>query len=147
MTSSSNPLLRPGVWLMRQWRLGGSLMMLDSEYGRGNANVGNRVVGAPNLVATAQLAYRVAQVPGLQLTAGVKHTGNTLLRATGDLRTPAYTLLNLGATYDTVVGGYDTTWRLSVNNAADKKYWMYQYANYVKAGDPRTVSLSATVRF
>ena len=110
---------------------------LDSEYGRGNANVGNRVVGAPNLVATAQLAYRVAQVPGLQLTAGAKHTGNTLLRATGDLRTPAYTLLNLGATYDTVVGGYDTTWRLSVNNAADKKYWMYQYANYVKAGDPR----------
>ncbi|RZJ08957.1 MAG: TonB-dependent receptor [Acidovorax sp.] len=133
--------------LGRQWRLGGSLMVLDSEYGRGNANVGNRVVGAPNLVATAQLAYRVAQLPGLQLTAGAKHTGNTLLRATGDLRTPAYTLLNLGATYDTVVGGYDTTWRLSVNNAADKKYWMYQYANYVKAGDPRTVSLSATVRF
>lgn len=133
--------------LGRQWRLGGSLMLLDSEYGKGNAHIGHRVVGAPNLVATAQLAYRVAQLPGLQLTAGAKHTGNTMLRPAGDLRTPAYTLLNLGATYDTVVGGYDTTFRASINNAADKRYWMYQYANYVKAGDPRTFSLSATVRF
>ncbi|WP_462390645.1 TonB-dependent siderophore receptor [Acidovorax sp. Q11] len=130
-----------------QWRLGGSLMLLDSEYGRGNAHTGNRVVGAPKTVATAQLAYRVAQVPGLQLTAGIKHTGNTPLRPSGELSTPAFTLLNLGATYDTLMGGYATTWRASINNAADKKYWLYQYANYVKAGDPRTFNLSATVRF
>ena len=50
-------------------------------------------------MATAQLAYRVAQVPGLQLTAGIKHTGNTPLRPSGELSTPAFTLLNLGATY------------------------------------------------
>jgi iron complex outermembrane receptor protein len=130
-----------------QWRLGGSLMLLDSEYGQGNTYTGNRVVGAPKLVATAQLAYRVAQLPGLQLTAGVKHTGNTMLRPSGELSTPGFTLVNLGATYDTVVSGYNTTWRLSINNAADKKYWLYQYANYVKAGDPRTLNLSATVRF
>lgn len=122
-------------------------MLLDSEYGRGNAHTGNRVVGAPKTVATAQLAYRVAQVPGLQLTAGIKHTGNTPLRPSGELSTPAFTLLNLGATYDTLMGGYATTWRASINNAADKKYWLYQYANYVKAGDPRTFNLSATVRF
>ena len=130
-----------------QWRLGSSLMLLDSEYSRGAAFIGNRVAGAPKLVATAQLAYRVAQLPGLQLTAAIKHTGNTMLRPSNDLSNAGYTLINLGATYDTLIGGYDTTFRLAVNNAADKRYWMYQYANYIKAGDPRSFNLSATVRF
>jgi iron complex outermembrane receptor protein len=130
-----------------QWNLGGNLMLLDTQYGRGNAFTGNRVAGAPEFVATVQLAYRLAQLPGLQLTAGVKHTGNTMLRPSNDLGTAGYTLMNLGATYDTVVGGYSTTFRLAMNNATDKKYWLYQYANYVKAGDPRALSLSATVRF
>ncbi|RYF70237.1 MAG: TonB-dependent receptor [Comamonadaceae bacterium] len=130
-----------------QWRLGGNLMLLDSEYTRGNAFIGNRVAGAPKLVATAQLSYRVAQLPGLQLSAAIKHTGNTMLRPANTLQTDDYTLLNLGATYDTVVSGLSTTFRLTLSNVADKKYWMYQYANYVKAGDPRTLSLSATVRF
>ncbi len=133
--------------LGRPWRVGGSLMLLDSEYGRGNAYAGNRVVGAPKVVATAQVAYRVPQLPGLQLTAGVKHTGPTMLRPANDLRTDGFTLLNLGATYDTVVGGHDTTFRFALNNAADKRYWLYQYGNYVKAGDPRSFNLSATVRF
>ncbi len=133
--------------LGRPWRVGGSLMLLDSEYGRGNAYAGNRVVGAPKVVATAQVAYRVPQLPGLQLTAGVKHTGPTMLRPANDLRTDGFTLLNLGATYDTVVGGHDTTFRFALNNAADKRYWLYQYGDYVKAGDPRSFNLSATVRF
>ncbi|MDR6216019.1 TonB-dependent receptor [Paracidovorax wautersii] len=133
--------------LGRPWRVGGSLMLLDPEYGRGNAYAGNRVVGAPKVVATAQVAYRVPQLPGLQLTAGVKHTGPTMLRPANDLRTDGFTLLNLGATYDTVVGGHDTTFRFALNNAADKRYWLYQYGNYVKAGDPRSFNLSATVRF
>jgi len=34
-----------------------------------------------------------------------------------------------------------------LNNVANKKYWMYQYADYIKAGDARTVSLNATLRF
>lgn len=133
--------------LGRPWRVGGSLMLLDPEYGRGNAYAGNRVVGAPKVVATAQVAYRVPQLPGLQLTAGVKHTGPTMLRPANDLRTDGFTLLNLGATYDTVVGGHDTTFRFALNNAADKRYWLYQYGDYVKAGDPRSFNLSATVRF
>ena len=52
-----------------QWQLGGNLMFLDTSYRRGNDFVGNRVAGAPNLVATAQLSYAVPQVPGLKLSA------------------------------------------------------------------------------
>ncbi|MOA56119.1 TonB dependent receptor [compost metagenome] len=70
-----------------------------------------------------------------------------MLRTSNDLHAPGYTLMNLGATYDTVVGGYDTTFRVALNNATGKQYWMYQYANYIKAGDPRSLNVSATLRF
>ncbi|KAF1018378.1 MAG: Ferric-anguibactin receptor FatA [Paracidovorax wautersii] len=133
--------------LARNWELGGNLMLLDSEYKKGNDYSGNRVAGAPRTVVAAKLSYSVPQLPGLKLHAGLKYTGSTMLRPANDIQVASYTLLNLGAVYDTRIGGYDTTWRLAINNAANKKYWMYQYADYLKAGDPRSVSASATVRF
>lgn len=133
--------------LSRQWSIGGNLMALATEYGSGSAFEGNRVAGSPRFVATGQVAYRVPEIKGLQLRLGAKYTGRTPLRADDSLALDSYTLVSLGASYDTVLGGHATTLRASVNNLLDKKYWMYQYADYIKAGDPRTVSLSATLHF
>ncbi|HIV72649.1 MAG TPA: TonB-dependent receptor, partial [Candidatus Aquabacterium excrementipullorum] len=129
------------------WSLGGNLMLLDTEYSKGSDNIGNRVSGAPRFVATAQLGYKVPSVTGLQLNAGAKYTGNTMLRPDNSIDLGGYTLLGVGATYDTTLAGYDTTWRLNVQNLTNKTYWMYQYDDYIKAGDPRTFNLSATLRF
>jgi iron complex outermembrane receptor protein len=133
--------------LARSWTLGGNLMLLDTEYAKGQANIGNRVAGAPRVVATAQLGYQVPQVAGLSLRADAKYTGGTSLRAAGGLGTAGYTLLNVGARYETRVNGYDTTFRVGINNLLDKQYWMYQYADYVKPGDPRTLAMSVTAKF
>lgn len=133
--------------LSRQWSVGGNLMLLDTEYVKGSSYNGNEVAGAPKLVASAQLAYRVPTVQGLQVRLGAKHTGETALRAANNLSVDSYTLFNLGATYDTKVQGHATTFRASVNNLTDKQYWMYQYADYIKAGDPRSLHASATVHF
>ena len=130
-----------------QWQLGGNLMWLDSSYERGSSNQGNRVAGAPEVVATAQLSYAVAQLPGLTLSADAKYTGPTMLNASNGIKLPGYALANVGASYTTRLGGYDTTWRLAVNNVANKRYWEYQYENYVKPGDPRTLSVSAKLDF
>ena len=130
-----------------QWQLGGNLMWLDSSYERGSSNQGNRVAGAPEYVATAQLSYAVPQLPGLKLSADAKYTGPTMLNASNGIRLPGYALANVGASYTTRLGGYDTTWRFAVNNVANKRYWEYQYENYVKPGDPRTVSVSAKLDF
>ncbi|MDP9898070.1 TonB-dependent siderophore receptor [Variovorax ginsengisoli] len=130
-----------------QWRLGASLMALDSSYEQGSTYVGNRVAGAPHLVATASLGYDVAQLPGLKLSADVKYTGSTMLNASNQLKVPGYAVANVGASYVTRLGGYDTTFRFAVNNVANRKYWEYQYENYIKAGDPRTFSLSAKLDF
>ncbi|TWC71953.1 iron complex outermembrane receptor protein [Herbaspirillum sp. SJZ099] len=130
-----------------QWQLGSSLMFLDSKYSKGSAYTGNRVAGAPDMVATAQLSYLVPQLAGLKLMADAKYTGNTMLRAANDLKAPGYALFNLGASYTTRIGKYDTTFRAAVNNLLDKRYWQYQWENYIKPGDPRTFSVSAKVDF
>ncbi|MBV7541610.1 TonB-dependent receptor [Acidovorax sp. sic0104] len=134
--------------LDKGWSLGGNLMVLDSEYASGEeAMVGRRVAGAPRWVATAQVAYRVPQVPGLQVQVGAKYTGKTPLRADNSIPVDGYALASLGASYETRVGGRDTVWRASVHNLFNRKYWMYQYSNYIKAGDARSLNLSATVHF
>lgn len=158
-TNASNEIVQDGESIFQgvelavstrlgaNWSIGGNVMLLDSEYRRGLNHTGNRVAGAPKFVAAAQVAYQVPQVPGLRLLADAKYTGATMLRPGNDIEVGSYTIVNLGASYDTVVGGYDTTFRVAVNNVANKKYWMYQYADYIKAGDARTVSLNATLRF
>ena len=122
-------------------------MLLDSEYQNGFSYAGNRVAGAPATVAAAQLAYTVPQLPGLKLNANMKYTGATMLRPSNNLQVPGYTLLNVGAVYDTRINGYDTTFRIAINNATDKRYWMFQYSEYIKAGDPRSLTLNASVKF
>jgi iron complex outermembrane receptor protein len=140
--------LGAAVRLNNWWSLGGNLMLLDSEYVSGEeAIVGNRVAGSPHQVATVQLAYRVPEITGLQLRLGAKYTGKTELRADNSLELDAYTLANLGATYDTQISGRAVTFRANINNLFNNKYWMYQYSDYIKAGDSRMLNLSATLHF
>jgi iron complex outermembrane receptor protein len=131
----------------RQWELSGSLMALDSYYSKGTSYNGNRVAGAPDFVATGRLSYNVPGVSGLKLFTDAKYTGKTAVRAAGGLDAPDYTVMNIGASYATRISGYGVTFRAAVNNVLDKKYWMFQYANYVRPGDPRSVSLNAAVDF
>ncbi|WP_423460995.1 TonB-dependent siderophore receptor [Ottowia sp. VDI28] len=140
--------LSAAAHLGKQWRIGGSLMALDATYGQGDSSInGHRIAGTARMIASAQVGYRVPQVPGLQLFAGLKYTGNTMLNAQNSIQVPSYTLIGLGASYDTVVAGNSTTLRVQVNNAANKQYWGYQYAGYIKPGDSRSISMTATMRF
>lgn len=133
--------------LGRDWQVGGTMMLLNSRYRKGSGHDGNRVAGAPSFVAAAQVSYDVPQLPGLSLRANAKYTGSTWLRPANDISLPGYVIVNLGAAYKTRVYGYDTTFRLALNNVTNKKYWEFQYGNYIKMGDPRNVSLTASARF
>ena len=35
----------------------------------------------------------------------------------------------------------------ALDNITNKRYWEYQYADYISPGDPRTVSLNARIDF
>ncbi|HSV59679.1 MAG TPA: TonB-dependent receptor, partial [Variovorax sp.] len=158
-TNSANVLVQDGMSIYqgvelgstmrlgRQWQIGANLMWLDSSYDQGTANIGNRVSGAPSFVATAQVTYAVAQLPGLKFFADAKYTGGTMLNATNQLKLDSYTIGNVGASYATRIGGLDTVFRLALNNVTDERYWEFQYDNYLKPGDPRTLAVSAKLNF
>ncbi|MBN9342714.1 MAG: TonB-dependent receptor, partial [Comamonadaceae bacterium] len=65
-----------------------------------------------------------------------------------------YTTLDVGARYSTRVSGVATTWRLSVNNVFDKRYWLSIFPGSVNGngasssaflGSPRELRLSVAV--
>jgi iron complex outermembrane recepter protein len=135
------------VRLGRGWQVSGNVMLLDTWYAKGQQFSGNRVAGAPQFVAAARVTYDVPFVPGLQVGADTKYTGNTPIRPAGNLETGGYMLVNVGANYMTRIGGHDVTLRAAIDNITNRRYWMFQYANYIAPGDPRTVSLNAKIDF
>lgn len=137
-----------GVRLGSQWLLEGNLMLLNASYEKGPAaSQGKRVAGAPELMATARLSYKVPQVAGLKLMADAKYTGDVMADTANRFNVPAHTLYNLGASYSTKVGNYPTTLRAVVNNLSNERFWEFQYAGYIKPADPRSLSLSAQFEF
>ncbi|WP_153134435.1 TonB-dependent siderophore receptor [Paraburkholderia agricolaris] len=135
------------VRLGSSWNVGGDLMWINTKYEKGAANNGNRVAGAPQFVVAGHAAYSVPYVPGLRIGADAKFTGNTNVRPSASLNAPGYLLVNLGASYATRIGGYDVTFRAAIDNLLNRRYWQYQYADYVTPGDPRTLSLNARIDF
>lgn len=135
------------VRLGRSWQVSGDVMLLDTWYAKGQQYNGKRVAGAPQFVAAARVSYDVPFVPGLQVGADAKYTGNTEVRPAGDLETGGYMLVNVGANYMTRIGGHDVTLRAAIDNLTNRRYWMFQYDSYIAPGDPRTISLNAKIDF
>ncbi|HTH45636.1 MAG TPA: TonB-dependent receptor [Oxalicibacterium sp.] len=131
----------------RQWNVLGNMMFLDTKYEKGAENIGNRVQGAPKFTAAAQVAYHVAALPGLKLMVDAKYTGNVMLNSVNTLQAPGYTLINAGASYSTRIAGRNTTFRAAINNVTDREYWEYQYDDWIKPADPRTLSVGVEVDF
>ncbi|WP_199272504.1 TonB-dependent siderophore receptor [Paraburkholderia acidisoli] len=135
------------VRLGRSWQVSGDVMLLDTWYAKGQSYNTNRVAGAPKFVVAGRVSYDVPYVPGLQLGADAKFTGNTEVRPQNNLQTGGFLLVNVGANYLTRVGGHDVTLRAAIDNIANRRYWMFQYADYIAPGDPRMVSLNAKIDF
>ncbi|VVE23616.1 Ferrichrome receptor FcuA [Pandoraea iniqua] len=135
------------VKLGTQWTLGASAMALDSWYSRTNGFDGNRVGGAPRFVLSGNVDYKIPYVPGLSVGGDIRYNGRTVLNPANSLTVSGYTLINIGATYRTRVAGKDVTLRAAVSNLTNRKYWEYQYDNYIKPADPRMVSLNAKIDF
>ena len=158
-TNSQNVLVQDGLSIYQgaelagaarigsQWEVGGSAMYLDSYYDKGQTYNGNRVAGAPSFILTGRLAYRIPYVPGLKVGIDGKYTGTTKLRPAGDLTLGGYTIFNLGATYSTRVAGKELTLRAALTNLTNKRYWGFQYAEYIQPGDPPAISVSAKISY
>ena len=105
----------------------------------------------PTLRASLYGDYALPWVDGLALLGGVQYSGKKYASQVGSVQADAYAIFNIGSRYSTRIEGYDTVFRLTVDNLFDKRYWRdvgeYMGDNYVFQGAPLTARLSASINF
>jgi iron complex outermembrane recepter protein len=114
-------------------------------------------VGAPKVKGNVLVEYRVPTVPGLTATLDYQFTGPRAGNDTNSFTVAGYNLVDLGARYVSMIRSTPVTWRLAVDNIADRRYWStvgpsdLTGANtgslLAHLGSPRTVLASASMSF
>ena len=112
---------------------------------------GHQAINVPTLRASLYGDYALPWVDGLALLGGVQYSGKKYASQVGSVQADAYAIFNIGSRYSTRIEGYDTVFRLTVDNLFDKRYWRdvgeYMGDNYLFQGAPLTARLSASVNF
>jgi iron complex outermembrane receptor protein len=107
------------------------------------AIVGNRVESTPRFQSVLGFDARVPQVAGLSFHGDASYVGEQAANSAGTWTVPPVTLVNAGAAWRTRYNGHPLTFRVEVNNLADRAYWYSTASNALQIGAPRTVSLNA----
>ena len=112
---------------------------------------GHQTINVPTLRASLYGDYALPWIDGLALLGGVQYSGKKYASQVGTVQADAYAIFNIGSRYSTRIEGYDTVFRLTVDNLFDKRYWRdvgeYMGDNYVFQGAPLTARLSASINF
>ncbi|WP_237880833.1 TonB-dependent siderophore receptor [Pseudomonas sp. PGPR40] len=112
---------------------------------------GHQAINVPTLRANLYGDYALPWFDGLALLGGVQYSGSKYANRQGEVQTGAYAIFNIGSRYSTRIDGYDTVFRLTVDNLFDKRYWRdageYMGDGYVFQGAPLTARLSASINF
>ncbi len=135
----------------RELLLGASMAAIHTEQeAAGQPYDGKRVTNVPNFKSTVWVDYAVTDVPGLKLNANWQYAGKKAFDLENKTMVPSYSVVNLGGSYATRVGGSSVILRAQVKNAFDKFYWRDvtpDLGGYLFPGSPRTFQLSAQVDF
>ncbi|WP_419735841.1 TonB-dependent siderophore receptor [Pseudomonas sp. COR18] len=112
---------------------------------------GHQAINVPRLRASLSGDYALPWLDGLALLGGMQYSGRKSASHQGGAETGAYAIFNVGSRYSTRIDGYDTVFRLTVDNLFDKRYWRdvgeYMGDDYLFQGAPLTARLSASVNF
>lgn len=134
-------------------RLLGGLTLLDAELTKtqNGANDGNEPIGVPKTQANIGGEWDVPGLNGLTLNSRVIYTSSQHTNNANSLEIPSWTRLDIGARYGFKVDERDVTLRARLDNVTGRDYWAstggYPGSNYLVLGEPRTLSVSATVDF
>jgi len=110
-------------------------------------NTGKDTFGTPEWRARIGMDWQTP-VQGLKVGGRVVYTGAQWADSGNKLRMPSWNRLDLNASYATKLGATPVRFNASVENVADKKYWIGTFGDgFVMPGAPRTYKLSATVSF
>lgn len=111
----------------------------------------HQAINVPRLRASLDADYAIPGLNGLAILGGAQYSARKTVDREGAVSVPSYVVVDLGARYTTRIEGYDTTFRLTVDNLFDKNYWRdvseYYGDGYLFLGAPRTARLAATINF
>lgn len=135
--------------LTRDLRVVTGAMFLDAEQqNTGNpATDGKQVPGVPQWTANVFLDYAIRAVPGLFVNVGAYYTDKQYFDLQNLQSIPAWVRFDIGARYETVIGGRNTSFLLAVENVANESYWQSALGGALTLGDPLTVKATARVSF
>lgn len=107
---------------------------------------GVRPTNVPERTLKAQLRYRVAAVPGLDLQTNVTHEGRRMVLADNSIELPSWTRTDVAGRFSHRLDGTTLTWTLGVLNVFDRRAWKEspnQYGHvYLFPLEARTVRLT-----
>lgn len=131
-------------------RLLASATMIDAELTKTNTatTLGKTAVGVPRFQVNLGAEWDTRFAPGMTLTGNMFYTGQQYVDQANTQSIPKWIRFDFGARYKTAVLGKITTYRISLLNAFNKKYWssVDSYSG-LAIGEPRTLLMSATVDF
>ena len=139
---------------LADWTLQLGAMWLNAER-RGTSNPaleGTRPENVPARTLRANVAYRIGAVPGLELQGGLTAESNrVVLPYDESVRIPGWSRVDVGARWTQRVGSTSLTWRVGVDNLADRRAWAespYQFDHaYLYPMAPRTWRASIDAAF
>ncbi|PYY87136.1 TonB-dependent siderophore receptor [Pseudomonas sp. TKO26] len=140
-------------WATQRLQIAASVAAIRSRVeGSGTpAYEGHQSLNVPRLRASLQGDYALPWLDGLALLGGMQYSASKYADRQGNVATGAYAIFNIGSRYSTRIDGYDTVFRLTVDNLFDKRYWRdageYMGDDYLFQGAPLTARLSASVNF
>ena len=155
ITNSANRLVDDGEQRLRglEWSaygmvtqtvsLLGGITHIESE----QRNTGKDTFGTPEWRLRIGADWQTP-VQGLKVGGRLIHTGSQWSDSGNRIRVPSWNRVDLNASYDTQFGSTPVRFNASVENVADKKYWIGTFGDgFLMAGAPRTFKLSTTVSF
>ena len=131
----------------------GGVTWLDAKQKDTNSGAfdGKRTIGVPEFMANLGAEWALPSVRNLALDGRLVYTGSLFADSANTLKVPAWTRFDAGVRYIVAVQESPVTLRLRVENVFDKNYWAssggYPDNGYLNAGNPRSVSLTASVDF
>lgn len=110
---------------IQAYALTASAMVLDAErrHSVKDGVNGKAPSNVPDYAIKLGNSYRVAAVPGLSLQGDIVHEGPRTADVVNDVRLPAWTRIDVGASLVQRLGDKAVTWRLGVTNLLDTRAW------------------------
>jgi iron complex outermembrane receptor protein len=81
---------------------------------------GHQAINVPTLRASVYADYALPWMNGLALLGGVQYSARKYANRSGNVEVGDYAVVNVGSRYTTKIDGYETVFRLSVDNLFDK---------------------------